>query len=65
MKLVANQQEALRDGVRHQVEAGSHDDGDDAQVDGRAGQRPGAAFEQLTARQQRSEFVEEHLCMSS
>lgn len=47
MQLVANQQEPLGDGVGHQVEAGSHDDGNDAEVDGGAGQCPGAAFKHL------------------
>lgn len=47
VKLVANQQEPPGDGVCSQVEAGSHDDGNDAEVDGRAGGRPGAAFKHL------------------
>lgn len=50
VQLVANQKEALGDGVGHQVDARSHDDGDDAEVQGRAGQRPGAAFNQLRNR---------------
>lgn len=35
------------DGVAHQVNAGSHDKRDDAEVDRRARQRPGTALNQL------------------
>lgn len=47
VELVAAQDEAVVDGVAHQVDAGSHDEGDDAEVDRRARQRPGAALNQL------------------
>lgn len=49
MELVSAQEEPVVDGVSHQVDAGSHDKGDDAEVDGRAWQRPGAALDQLKA----------------
>lgn len=47
VELVAAQDEAVVDGVAHQVDAGSHDERDDAEVDRRARQRPGAALNQL------------------
>lgn len=47
MQLVAAQDEPVVDGVAHQVDAGSHDESDDAEVDRRARKRPGAALNQL------------------
>lgn len=47
MELVATQDEPVVDGVSHQVDAGSHDKSNDAEVDRRARQRPGTAFNQL------------------
>lgn len=50
VQLVASQQQSSHDGVRHQVEAGSHDDGDEAKVDGGTWQRPGTLFQHLKER---------------
>lgn len=50
VQLVADRQQSSRDGVRHQVQAGSHDDGDEAEVDGGTRQRPGASFQHLKER---------------
>ena len=47
MKLVATQDEAMVDGVSHQVDAGAHDKCDDAEVNCRSWERPGAALYQL------------------
>lgn len=47
VELVATQDESVVDGVSHQVDAGSHDKHDDAEVDRWARQRPGTAFNQL------------------
>lgn len=47
VELVATQDEAVVDGVTHQVDAGSHDERDDAEVDRRTRQCPGAALNQL------------------
>lgn len=47
VQLVANQHEPSRDGVRHQVEAGSHGNSNNAQVYGEGGQRPGGALNHL------------------
>lgn len=47
VQLVAAQDKPVVDGVAHQVDAGSHDECDDAEVDCRARQRPGAALNQL------------------
>ncbi len=67
MQLVANQQEPSGDGVGHQVEAGSHDNGNDAKVDGGAGQCPGATFKHLQWKTNRCLTVngfKKHLYMS-
>lgn len=53
MQLVANQHEPSGDGVGHQVEAGSHDNTDDAESDGGAWQSPRAAFKHLEERTER------------
>lgn len=47
VQLVSAQNEAVVDGVAHQVDTGSHDECDDAEVDHRARQRPRAALNQL------------------
>lgn len=47
MELVAAQDEPVVDGVSHQVDAGSHNERDDAEVDRRARQCPVAALNQL------------------
>lgn len=47
VELVATQEEPMVDGVSHQVDAGSHDKSDDAEVDRWARQRPGTALNQL------------------
>lgn len=47
VELVATQDEPVVDGVSHQVDAGSHDKSDDAEVDRWARQCPGAALNQL------------------
>lgn len=47
VQLVANQHQPAGDGVGGQVEAGPHDNSDDAEADGGAGQRPRAAFKHL------------------
>lgn len=47
MELVTTQQQTMVDGVAHQVDAGAHHKGDDAQVHGRVGQGLGATLDQL------------------
>lgn len=47
VELVATEDETMVDGVSHQVDAGSHDKSDDAEVDRWARQRPGTALNQL------------------
>lgn len=47
MQLVANQHQPAGDGVSRQVKAGPHNNGDDAEADGGAWQRPRAAFKHL------------------
>lgn len=47
MKLIPAQNEPVVDGVAHQVDAGSHDKSDDADVDRRARQRLRTALNQL------------------
>lgn len=47
MELVATQNEPVVDGVSHQVDAGSHDESDDAEVDRWARERPGTTLNQL------------------
>lgn len=47
VELVATQDEPVVDGVSYQVDAGSHDKSDDAEVDGWARQRPRTALNQL------------------
>lgn len=47
MELVTTQDKPVVDGVSHQVDAGSHDESDDAEVDRRARERPGTALNQL------------------
>lgn len=56
VQLVAAQDEAVVDGVAHQVDAGSHDECDDAEVDRWARQRPGATFNQLIGAASRHNF---------
>lgn len=50
MQLVADQQEPSTDGFSRQVERGSHDNSDDAEVDRGAWQRPRGAFKHLQGR---------------
>lgn len=47
MELIPTQNETVVDGVAHQVDAGSHDKRNDADVDCRARQRLWTAFNQL------------------
>lgn len=47
MELIPTQNEPVVDGVAHQVDAGSHDKSDDADVDRRARQRLRTALNQL------------------
>lgn len=47
VELIATQDEPVVNGVSHQVDTGSHDKNDDAEVDGWARQRPGTALHQL------------------
>lgn len=47
VELVATQDEPVVDGVSHQVDAGSHNKHDDAEVDCWARQCPGTALNQL------------------
>lgn len=47
VQLVATQDEPVVDGVSHQVDAGSHDERDDAEVNSCARQHPGTALDEL------------------
>lgn len=47
MQLIATQDEPVVDGVSHQVDAGSHDERDDAEVHGCARQHSWTALNQL------------------
>lgn len=47
MELVAAEDEAVVDGVPHQVDAGAHDEGDDAEVHSSARQRGRTSLHQL------------------
>lgn len=47
MELIPTQDESVVDGVPHQVDAGSHDEGDDAEVDSCSRDGSGTPLNQL------------------
>lgn len=58
--LVPTEEQAVVDGVTHQVDAGSHDEGDDTDVDYRPRQRAGGPLDELGFRMKSMAYPQLH-----